>query len=320
MSLFDDEHQIRLKAFEWLEKQTLIHGDVLPRPLLERGYKYQGTQIHLLGAQGIWKPRIFEKIPLSITTTPNSPYPDSHDYEGNLIYSYRGTDPNHPDNAGLRIAMQERTPLIYFLGVEVGRYLPTWPVYITHDDPKNLRCHVDISERFMDAFVRAHNTVSSKNTSQPIESSSQGFIDDAEILRKYAARMSKVRLHQTAFRERVIHAYRCHCTMCKLKHRELLDAAHITPDREESGEPVVSNGLSLCKIHHAAYDKHILGVSPDYIIHVREDILEEIDGPMLRYGLQGMHGQKLHAIPSKREHRPDRERLEHRFDAFLHAG
>jgi putative restriction endonuclease len=131
--------------------------------------------------------------------------------------------------------------------------------------------------------------------------------------------MSKVRLHQTAFRERVIHAYRCHCTMCKLKHRELLDAAHITPDREESGEPVVSNGLSLCKIHHAAYDKNILGVSPDYVIHVREDILEEIDGPMLRYGLQGMHGQKLHEIPSRKELRPDRERLEKRYKIFMSA-
>ena len=38
------------------------------------------------------------------------------------------------------------------------------------------------------------------------------------------------------------------------------------------------NVLSLCKIHHAAYDKNILGISPDYQVKVRIDILDEVDG------------------------------------------
>jgi len=36
---------------------------------------------------------------------------------------------------------------------------------------------------------------------------------------------------------------------------ELLDAAHITPDTHPEGEPIVSNGLSLCKLHQAAFDR-----------------------------------------------------------------
>ena len=30
------------------------------------------------------------------------------------------------------------------------------------------------------------------------------------------------------------------------------------------GQPVVSNGLPLTKIHHAAFDAHLIGIDPDY--------------------------------------------------------
>jgi putative restriction endonuclease len=59
-----------------------------------------------------------------------------------------------------------------------------------------------------------------------------------------------------------------------LKHRELLDAAHIIPDNLPEGKSTIENGLSLCKLHHSAYDAFIIGVTPDYIIQVRADILE----------------------------------------------
>ena len=52
-------------------------------------------------------------------------------------------------------------------------------------------------------------------------------------------------------------------TLCKLRHAELLDAAHIIADANDEGLPIVPNGLALCKIHHAAFDKNIIGISPD---------------------------------------------------------
>ena len=88
---------------------------------------------------------------------------------------------------------------------------------------------------------------------------------------------------------------------------------------EEHGDPVVQNGLSLCKIHHAAFDHNIIGINPDYQVLVRQDILEEIDGPMLKYGLQSLNKSKL-ILPTHRKDWPDRERLEKRFDTFLKAG
>jgi putative restriction endonuclease len=103
--------------------------------------------------------------------------------------------------------------------------------------------------------------------------------------------------------------------MWRLRHAALLDAAHILADQYPQGIPAVSNGLALCKIHHAAYDQNILGVRPDFVIQVRTDILDEIDGPMLRHGLQEMHGIPL-TLPSRRVDRPDQEAIEERYGAF----
>jgi len=69
-----------------------------------------------------------------------------------------------------------------------------------------------------------------------------------------------------AFRQRVIRAYQERCALCSLRHRELLDAAHIAPDGQLEGEPAVSNGVALCKLHHAAFDRLFFAIRPDYVI------------------------------------------------------
>jgi putative restriction endonuclease len=116
----------------------------------------------------------------------------------------------------------------------------------------------------------------------------------------------------------VLVAYREQCCICRLRHVELLDAAHILPDRHPKGEPVVTNGLGLCKIHHSAYDANIIGIDADARVHVREDILEETDGPMLRYGLQEVAGSKL-ILPRQADLEPNRDFLAERFDRFRAA-
>ena len=120
------------------------------------------------------------------------------------------------------------------------------------------------------------------------------------------------------FRARVLAAYETSCSICHLKHQELLDAAHIRPD-SEGGEPIVPNGLALCKIHHAAYDSNMVGIDGDYTINVRHDLLEESDGPTLRHSIQEMHGASL-LLPKRRAARPNRDLLEERFEHFQSAG
>jgi putative restriction endonuclease len=121
------------------------------------------------------------------------------------------------------------------------------------------------------------------------------------------------------FRAQVLRAYNGTCAMCRLRHPELLDAAHILGDTHPLGQPIVPNGLSLCKIHHAAYDQDIVGVRPDLWIEVREDVLQEVDGPMLRHGLQAMDGTRL-IVPRSRSDRPDSVRLAERYGTFRQAG
>jgi len=98
----------------------------------------------------------------------------------------------------------------------------------------------------------------------------------------------------------------------------LPDAAHILPDRDERGHPEVPNGLSLCKIHHGAYDTEILGVDPDYKVHIRSDVLAEEDGPMLLHGLQELHGSRI-VLPKAELLRPNRDYLAERFGCFQAA-
>ena len=80
----------------------------------------------------------------------------------------------------------------------------------------------------------------------------------------------------------------------------------------------MTNGLSLCKIHHAAYDRQLLGISRDYVVRINHALMEEVDGPMLRHGLQEMNGRKI-ALPHRRRDWPDPDRLALRYNDFESA-
>ncbi len=302
----EKQHSLRHAAFTWLHEIVSIHGDVLPRDILTEGFRHNGERITLLGPKGIWKPKVFE-IPLSITTVITGPYKDSFSKDGYLLYKYRGTDPKHSDNVGLKMAMKKQIPLIYFNNVVKGRYHAMWPVFIVGDDTTNLTFKIaadDEKHIFLDE-VEDYTTVA--------DSSEENF------RRTYVTATVRQRMHQRSFRERVLNAYRDQCALCRLKHRELLDAAHIIPDSDPEGEPVVSNGLSLCKLHHAAFDGQFIGISPDYEVEVREDLLHETDGPMLKHGLQGMHGSKI-ILPGDESMQPNRDFLARRYQLFKDVG
>jgi putative restriction endonuclease len=299
----DKDLQIRIAAFDWLSEQTDLCEDVLPRSLLQKGFLFQEQHVPLISPQGIFKPRVMD-YPLTITTAPHGPYDDNY-VEGKFLeYRYRGSDPMHRDNVGLRKLLQLRRPLIYLYGLVPSRYLPIWPVYIVADHPERLTFEVAV-----DNLERA----------RLLDEGQMPLAEGAETRREYITSTARVRLHQRSFRERVIEAYRSQCALCRLRHRELLDAAHIVPDVEQAGTPLVNNGISLCKLHHAAFDRFMIGITPDYEIQIREDILHEDDGPMLVHGLQELHGGRIY-VPSRRSDRPSRESLEWRFERFLAAG
>jgi putative restriction endonuclease len=238
-------------------------------------------------------------LPLSITTSHRDPYGDEAGADGFLHYRYFGVDANHSDNRGLRTCFAEGRPLVYFRGVERGWYSALWPLFLVGDDPTTL------------TFTAACDDVESLSPGV-----APAAVDNAR--RVYVTRTALVRLHQAAFRQQVLVAYDTACTVCRLRHHELLDAAHILPDGHERGDPIVTNGLALCKIHHAAFDANILGIRPDHVVEIRPEILEERDGPMLLHGLQELHGTNISA-PRRVRDRPDSDRLEERYEEFLAA-
>jgi putative restriction endonuclease len=290
---------IRQAAFVYLDELTVEHGETLPWEPLRDGFDFEGERVTLLGVRGIWKPQCLD-LPISLRTSPQNPYGDVTGDDGLLHYRYYGTDIDHADNTGLRSCYRSGLPLIYFAGVERGWYSPLWPIILVNDDPGTL------------TFTGACDdpqAVRSPSSPNPAD----------EVRRQYVTRLALVRLHQARFRQVVLRAYRTACTVCQLGHMELLDAAHIVPDRTEvGGEPVVSNGLALCKIHHAAFDANILGIRPDCVAEIRSDVLAERDGPMLRYGIQEVHNMPI-VVPRSPADRPDHARLEIRYDQFRRA-
>lgn len=296
------DEELRAAAMAKVRLLREQYGGRIPREVLMEGVALGAQRIPIFNYQkGIFKPAALgpSGAALSIQTSADSPYDDSHDADsGSIIYKYRGTDPNHADNVALRRAMELGLPLIYLVAVDPGVYDAVSPVYISGDDPAALQFTL-VADQVTSGLV----------ASDPLKTA---------IRREYVTRAVLQRLHQQQFRRLVLSAYRDQCCICRLKHVELLDAAHILADRHPKGEPVVSNGLGLCKIHHSAYDAKIIGIDPSAIVHVREDILMETDGPMLKHGLQATAGTKLQ-LPRRLEEKPNKEFLAERFARFLAA-
>lgn len=242
-------------------------------------------------ARGIWNPNDMDAT-LSVLSSADGPYADREVAGGLFHYSYREGSING-DNAKLRRAFELQKPIILLRKVRDGVFVPHAPVYVVGDlvEKREFLLALDESVHFLAG-------------------------DPSSLERRYAERIVRQRLHQAEFRGRVIAAYATRCTICRLRHGELLDAAHIVADRDEHGLPEVTNGLSLCKIHHAAYDGYLIGITPDFEVTVDRQLLEEVDGPMLQYGLQGMHGTRL-TLPALRKDRPDTHRLSQRYAEFL---
>jgi putative restriction endonuclease len=295
----NEEEKIRFKIFEWLNDQIRIFGNVLDTQILN-SFVYQGERVFLQGSKGIWKPKQFQ-FPISIASDPEGKYPDGFISESMMHYSYEGTNPNLWTNAILREAKNQNIPLIYLLKISKGKYFVHFPVFIIKDEPEKLRFTVVAEDRIQ--FIKQPDTLE-----EPML---------RYLKQEYSTREVKVRMFQQSFRELVLDAYNSHCAICSLRHRELLDAAHIISD-SDGGKPLITNGISLCKIHHSAFDENILGINPDYLIEVRGDVLKEIDGPMLKYGIQEMHGNKI-ILPHSNSKKPDRDFLAQRYEKFRRA-
>lgn len=296
---------MRTAAFDHVRELGEIH-DHLTAAEFKTGFTFQGQRLPLINPQrGIFKPQQMRYL-LSIRTVfPKQGakvwYDDQREvhrqiFEGDetVDYAFMGQNPDAADNRWLREAFENRIPIIYFLGIAPGRYQAMLPAFISGWDARALKAQVAFG--VPDQAVQA-----------PPESA---------LERRYALRSVKQRLHQASFREAVITAYNGRCALSGLPEALLLDAAHIISDKDEKfGQPVVPNGIPLSKIHHAAFDAHLIGIDPDYRLHVSERLLVQKDGPMLE-ALKRLDGGMLH-LPGRIKDQPDRDRLARRYERFV---
>jgi len=284
---------MRLAAFEHVRKLGEMH-DHLTAIELKPGFMFQGERIPLVNPQrGIFKPHQMRYL-LSIKTVFPRPggkvwYDDQREvhrqiYEGDetIDYAFMGQNPDAADNRWLREAFENQIPVIYFLGIAPGRYQAVLPAFISEWDSRTLKARIVFGMPDQDIVAPPENALE----------------------RRYALRAVKQRLHQASFREAVITAYNGRCALSGLPEPLLLDAAHIITDKDERlGQPVVPNGIPLSKIHHAAFDTHLVGIDPDYRLHVSARLLGQNDGPMLE-ALKGLNGGTIH-LPGRVKDHPD---------------
>ncbi len=295
---------MRIAAFEHVRRLSEIHAH-LTATELKPGFEFKGERIPLVNPQrGIFKPQQMRFL-LSIKTVFPKPggkvwYDDQREvhrqiFEGDetIDYAFMGQNPDAVDNRWLREAFENRVPIVYFLGIAPGRYQAMVPTFVAGWDARSLKARIAFGVPEQEALVPPENALE----------------------RRYALRAVKQRLHQASFREAVITAYNGRCALSGLPEPLLLDAAHIVSDNDERlGQPVVPNGIPLSKIHHAAFDAHLIGIDPDYRSHVSERLLVQKDGPMLE-ALKRLNGGTIH-LPSRERDRPDRDRLAQRFERF----
>lgn len=287
------ERALRTRIISWVQNHAEANGGYLRREEL-LDFRIDDQKLPIIDySRGIRNPAAFEST-LSIVSATDGPYDDTESDDGLLHYAYREGDPWTGDNRKLRNAMTTGVPLILFRKEVPNIYTPVAPVYVVEDYPEDRTFIIALDESFSRVEDLKHMT-------------------DPD--REYARYLAKQRLHQPAFRTRVLVAYGSRCAICELRYGSLLDAAHIVPDSDPRGVPTVNNGLALCKIHHAAYDQNMLGVTPEFEVHIAHKVLTEVDGPMLKHGLQEMHGRPI-LLPKRRADRPSADLLAWRYERF----
>jgi putative restriction endonuclease len=299
----DPDYTLRLAANDAARRLSQRYDDIVPLAELRRGFVFQGERVSFGSFQrGIYRSRRQAgAAALTLTTAPTvpgkpRPYEDELDAETRtILYHYRSGSAEQPDNRALRAAFTEQVPLVYFHGLAPSQYMVLQPVFVTNDDPGAGIVTLEVG--------------------LPVADLQGEGLQSAADHRAYAMREVRTRLHQHHFRLDVLRAYRSRCAICSLREAALVQAAHIVEDTHERGVAAVVNGLALCAIHHLAYDRNLMGIDPEGVVHIDKRLLAEIDGPMLTNGLQSFHGAVI-LRPRRRADHPDPQRLAQRYESF----
>jgi putative restriction endonuclease len=298
-----DDAPILQVAFGRAQDLENAYEDAVPWAEIHKGITFAGESILLANqVQGIFKPKQMARGPISIKTTiPKGDavniYNDQLTDEGYYQYSLEAGDPHGERNVLLWQALEDHAPFIYFHAVAPAVYKILYPCFVNR---------ILVAEGY--AVITIGKTIFRE----------ANFIEyqvPDEIESRYIVRETKLRLHQASFREAVLNAYHRRCAVTGLPVPKLLEAAHIIPDSLIGDKQTVSNGISLNRLHHKAYDANLIGIDPDYKIHVSKELIIENGGPLLQHGILEFDGRSL-TVPRNKNQRPNRDYLARRYEQY----
>ena len=306
----DPDWAVRTKAFNAIEHLAIQASGQIRWGDIISGFRMNGQTVHFANRPlGIFRPQQMSAALSIKTVVPRTGRAaryrdqsiDLDEPTGLLHYDLaRGGLKNHT-NRDLYEAYARRAPLIYFRGKAPALYEALWPVWVEEFN--------EADERVLISAPDAVNvSVSSVMASHPAT--------QLQVETSYSLRTSRQRNHQAWFSSRTKSAYGYRCALSGLPLRDLLVGAHILGDAE-GGPASVTNGICMSTLHHTAFDTNLIGIDPDFRVHVSRRVLEGRDGPLLD-SLKYLQGASLR-LPVDPSARPDRDLLEQRFIRFVRA-
>lgn len=119
----------------------------------------------------------------------------------------------------------------------------------------------------------------------------------------------KRKARNAAFSNNIKELYEYRCAVCGIKRfnkkgNPEVEAAHIYP-KEKNGPDKLINGISLCKLHHWAFDNGLLSITDDYKVIVPTEINDDKNYE----DITKFRGQKI-LLPAKNQFKPHKLYLE----------
>jgi putative restriction endonuclease len=287
----DDNLALREAAIRHCRLLSLRWGEAVPYEELKRGFPFREVRVHLVGPQGVFKPKELTDGPLTLLSTLASTYQDEHLDGDQVLYDYAPPQREY-ENAGLKAIAQKGRHVILLKQVK-AKPSPEYMVFA----PVALIAFDDVTRKVHLSLATAAQEVAGIPSPSP-----------SVFSKAYADTNGKARLHQAHFRKGVLAAYAGRCCICELRERPLLDAAHIIPDRLPEGVAAVRNGLAMCPTHHRAYDQDIVVVNDTYRVEIRRDRLDHAGAEATARMLLDFDGKPIW-LPKDEGLRPEPEFL-----------
>ncbi len=120
---------------------------------------------------------------------------------------------------------------------------------------------------------------------------------------------SKKKIREPGFRRAIMRIYNYTCAVCELQiltlnGESVTEAAHIIPFSKSNNDDV-RNGISLCKLHHWAFDRYLFSVDTSYKVVVSDLMTEQ--GPT-EWKLATLNGKGI-LLPEREELYPAQDAL-----------